>query len=136
MYTRLGSDWSFLLSPIPPRTFLYSELSSGSFPLEQLCAALRAGDHLSPFSQLHSTQQCLTLPTTVIKAPDELPLCACAAQATQAFLPQTAAVLLPHLSPCPALTPKHKDFFSSYFCDFFPPTNPEIRHTERGGQAK
>lgn len=56
MQTRLGSHWSLLLISFSNvlfllRTFLESELSSGSFPQEQLCAALE----LSSMSHSHSS---------------------------------------------------------------------------------
>lgn len=103
VYTRLGSYLLFL-PPALPRTLLCSELSSGSFPLEQLCATLGAGDRLRPLPQLHSTQQCLTLPTTQSsKRLSSSPLCTSVAEA---FLPQRAAPpCSPTLSPLPCSDP-------------------------------
>lgn len=115
---------SYLLSlpPALPRTFLYSELSPGSFPLEQLCAALGARDRLRSFPS-SILWRCLTLPTTQSsKRLNSSPL---RTEATQAFLPRglhshapPSLTLCPSLTPC-FLNPRHKDFFSSYFCDFF-----------------
>lgn len=131
---------SYLLSlpPALPRTFLYSELSPGSFPLEQLCAALGARDRLRSFPS-SILWQCLTLPTTQSsKCLNSSPLHTSSTEATQAFLPRglhshapPSRALCPSLTPC-FLNPRHKDFFSSYFCDFFFSTNPEIRNIERG----
>lgn len=118
---------SYLLSlpPALPRTFLYRELSPGSFPLEQLCAALGARDRLRSFPS-SILWRCLTLPTTQSsKCLNSSPLCTSATEATQAFLPRglhshapPSRALCPSLTPC-FLNPRHKDFFSSYFCDFF-----------------
>lgn len=70
--------------------------------------------------------RCLTLPTTQSsKLLNSSPLRTSATEATQAFLPRglhshapPSLALCPSLTPC-FLNPRHKDFFSSYFCDFF-----------------
>lgn len=115
--------------PVVQRTSLYSELSSGPVPREQLGAALgardRDGDRLSRPTPLYPAVPD-TADTAVPTAPEWLPTVYQCAQATQAFLPRRAQPGFPILSPCPfsdpmVLDPRHKDFFSSYFCDFLFP---------------
>lgn len=143
-------DWaqtavfSYLLSlpPALPRTFLHSELSPGSFPLEQLCAALGAPDRLRSFPS-SILWWCLTLPTTQSsKHLNSSPPHTSVPRPHRPSTREGCTVMLLISSPLPFsdpmfLEPKAQRFlFILFLCFFFFSTNPEIRHIETGGQAK
>lgn len=128
-YTRLGSDCSFLLSPflascsaeaIPPQEAKPWVISPG--------AAVCSSGSSRPSEvvpQLHSMAVPDIAYNTVIKRLNSSPLRTSATEVTQAFLPRglhshapRSRALCPSLTPC-FLNPRHKDFFSSYFCDLF-----------------
>ena len=91
--------------PVVQRTLLYSELSSGPVPTEQLGAALGAQDRLSRPTPLYPAVPD-TADNAVPPAPEWLPTLYKCARATQAFLPRRAQPGFPILSPCPSLTPR------------------------------